>query len=75
MPTFTRFGVLMLVAALGFFPFVPEEPVDAMVRAVPTQQAKLGTSVVWAEEQDNVIGMKGPLRIAIDGRLRWLGLM
>lgn len=75
MPTFIRFGVLMLVAALGCFPFVPEEPVDAMLRAVPAQQAKLGSSVVWTEEQDDVVGMKGPLRIAIEGRLRWLGLM
>lgn len=71
MSKFVRFGVLISVAAMGVFPLLPQAPVDAMVREVPTQPTK----VVWTQEQDNVIGIKGPLRIAIEGRLRWLGLM
>lgn len=68
-------GFIVLVA-VALFPFVPEASVEAKVREVPTQRAaKLSLSAVWSEEQDDVIRIKGPLRIAIEGRLRWLGLI
>lgn len=53
-------GLIVLVA-VGLFPFVPEAPVDATARDATTSQ-----------EQDPVIKNMGPLRIAIEQRLRWL---
>jgi hypothetical protein len=67
MSKFVWFGTLMLVAVASF-PFVPESPVSAVVLDATTQRARPGSPV------GSVIRVKGPLEIAVEARLRWLGL-